>query len=184
MVNMLMVAFVSLLALQRLWEFFISERHRKILLQQGGREHNPKHFVLMFLLHSLWLVAIVAEVLIIRPTLNEALSVIFLFTFGLGQLLRILAMRQLKHRWTARIITVPNADTITGGIFRYMRHPNYTGVIIEIAAAPLIFNAVYTATIFSILNLILLRYRIAKEEQALNTDNNYFEAFEATNQRR
>jgi methyltransferase len=70
-------------------------------------------------------------------------------------------------------MTIPGQPPVTDGIYRYLRHPNYIGVILELAAFPLIYSAYYTALLFSFLNLLLLRARIRLEEQALASDNNY-----------
>jgi methyltransferase len=52
-------------------------------------------------------------------------------------------------------------------------------VVLEIAAAPMIHMAYLSATIFTILNALLLWVRIRSEEQALNHDNNYWASFAA-----
>jgi methyltransferase len=48
-----------------------------------------------------------------------------------------------------------------------MRHPNYMVVIAEIAVLPLAFGAIGIALVFSVLNLMLLTWRIRVEEAAL-----------------
>jgi len=48
-----------------------------------------------------------------------------------------------------------------------VRHPNYVAVLIEGFALPLVHTAWITATLFSAVNLPLLAWRIACEEQAL-----------------
>jgi methyltransferase len=62
---------------------------------------------------------------------------------------------------------------VQAGIFRWIRHPNYLGVVLEIAALPLIGGAYVTAIAASIANAILLRARIRAEEHALRVDNDY-----------
>ena len=47
----------------------------------------------------------------------------------IGQTLRLIAIRTLKERWTTRIIVLRDGDPVVGGIFKYIRHPNYLGVI-------------------------------------------------------
>lgn len=171
---------ICLLALQRLWELNKSQTHVKRLLQQGGREHGAEHFPFMALLHGCWLVAMVVEVFVFDRQFNPVLASFALVLFVSGQILRILAMRALGGRWTARIITVPGLPPVTHALFRYVRHPNYIGVVLEIASAPLIHSAYLSSIIFSLLNLWLLKVRIAAEEKALNVDNNYYAAFNIT----
>jgi methyltransferase len=53
------------------------------------------------------------------------------------------------------------------GIYRYLRHPNYLGVELEIVSAPLVHSAYLTSLVFGVANFLLLRDRIRREEQAL-----------------
>lgn len=86
-------------------------------------------------------------------------------------------MRSLRQRWTLAIITIPDAPVVESGIYRYLRHPNWLGVIIELAALPLIHGAYLTAIFFSVANALLMIKRIRTEEQALSQDNNYAYVF-------
>jgi methyltransferase len=56
---------------------------------------------------------------------------------------------------------------VTGGPYRYLRHPNYLAVVLELAAVPLIHGCWRTALAFSVGNAILLAVRIPAEERAL-----------------
>jgi methyltransferase len=62
---------------------------------------------------------------------------------------------------------MPGAPVVTGGPYRWLRHPNYLAVILEGFAIPLIHGAWLTAFVFSALNAGLLRVRIRVEERAL-----------------
>jgi methyltransferase len=53
------------------------------------------------------------------------------------------------------------------GPYRYLNHPNYVVVVVEILAFPLIFGAWATALVFTALNAVLLSVRIREENQAL-----------------
>jgi methyltransferase len=93
-----------------------------------------------------------------------------------AQALRWWAIGTLGWRWNTRIIVVPGAPPVTGGPYRFVRHPNYVAVVLEIASIPLIHGAWLTALIFSALNVALLAVRIPAEERALG--RLYAEAFE------
>ncbi len=159
--------FVALLAVQRLWELRKSECHRKALLAKGGKEYAYEHFPFMALLHSMWLVAMVVEVWVFDRVALPLIAVFAILLFLLGQFFRLVAMHTLGERWCARIITLPDRPPIAMGIYRYMRHPNYVGVVLEIAATPMIHGAFLTAIIFSVLNCWLLKVRISAEEKAV-----------------
>jgi methyltransferase len=87
--------------------------------------------------------------------------------FAVLQGLRVWVIATLGPYWTTRIITLEGAPLVQGGPYRFVRHPNYWVVVGEIAVLPLAFGAWQVALIFSVLNALLLRYRIGIEEGAL-----------------
>jgi methyltransferase len=173
----LFVVVVLILAVQRLLELRLSGRNEARILAAGGREHAPGQFTLMKVLHSIWFVAMVAEVILLDRPFIPLLSALALSIFLLGQVLRYAAIRTLDWRWTVRIMTLPDAPPIEVGVYRYIRHPNYLGVILEIAAAPLLHTACLTSIVFTLANAGLLIARIRAEERALNTHNAYDQVF-------
>jgi methyltransferase len=63
---------------------------------------------------------------------------------------------------------IPGVLPIRSGPYRFLSHPNYLAVVVDLFAVPLIFNAWITALVFTVLNLaLLLLVRIPAEEQAL-----------------
>lgn len=87
--------------------------------------------------------------------------------FLLVQAGRIWALTSLGEFWNTKIIVLPEARPIKRGPYRYLKHPNYVIVSIELLVIPLLFHAYMTAVIFTILNGYLLSIRIPAEEQAL-----------------
>jgi methyltransferase len=73
----------------------------------------------------------------------------------------------LGERWTTRIWVLPGAPRVTGGPFRFLAHPNYLAVGLELFALPLVHTAWVTAAVFGGANLLLLAHRIEVEEAAL-----------------
>jgi methyltransferase len=83
------------------------------------------------------------------------------------QPLRIWAMASLGRYWTARIIVVPDAPLVRKGPYRFIRHPNYLVVVLEIALLPLALGSWPLALGFSLVNAIVLAWRIRTEDTAL-----------------
>lgn len=54
------------------------------------------------------------------------------------------------------------------GPYRWLKHPNYVVVAIELMLIPLLFNAYFTAILFTCLNAWMMAVRIQTEEKALN----------------
>jgi methyltransferase len=158
---------VLLVGLQRLAEVRLSRRHEAILRRFGAREHASGHFPLMAGLHALWLPATLLEVWLAARPAELWLSVLAGALFIAGQCLRYAAIYSLGTRWSVRIYTLPGAPRVETGIYRYLRHPNYLGVVLEIAALPLMHSAWISAVVFSLANAALLRVRVREEEHAL-----------------
>ena len=162
------VGLVGLVAVQRLAETERSRRHEKALFERGAQEYGAGHFPVMVALHGTWLFACAAEAIwVVGQPPHPALAISMLVLVVVGQFLRLVAMRSLGERWTARVIVLPDEPLITTGAFTYVRHPNYVGVVLEIFALPMVFGCWRTAVLYSVANGLLLRHRIAVEEEAL-----------------
>lgn len=171
------VGIVAAVFVQRLSELRISQRNVASLLAQGGREHGSNYLWVVKVLQISWFVAMIAEVYWLDRPFVPVLAAVGLLAAIAGQFLRYLSMQALRSRWTLPIITIPGAPLIDSGIYRYLRHPNWLGVILEIAGIPLIHTAYLTAIFFTLANALLMIKRIHKEEQALSKDNNYGAVF-------
>jgi methyltransferase len=71
-----------------------------------------------------------------------------------------------KH-WNPRLIVIPGVSLVRRGPYRWLHHPNYTAVVVEVAALPLVHSAWLTAIAFSIANALVLTVRIRTENTAL-----------------
>jgi methyltransferase len=152
---------LALVTLQRLAELAIARRNTEALIARGGYEVSPGHYPLIVAVHAFWLAAL--WWLALGRPINWPLIGLFL----LLQLARLWVLATLGERWTTRIIILPGAPLVTGGPFRFLRHPNYAVVAAEIAVLPLAFGLWETALAFSVANAVVLTIRIRAEEKAL-----------------
>ena len=155
-------ALVLLVAAQRLGELVLARRNTRRLLGEGGVEHGAAHYPSIVLLHGAWLAA--------QFLLIPAESVPEPWLLGLYVLLqagRAWVIFSLGGRWTTRIIVVPGRAPVRRGPYRFLRHPNYLIVALEIAVLPLAFGAWGLALVFSVLNAAVLAVRIRAENEAL-----------------
>lgn len=164
----LFAGLLLVVALQRLCELRLSSSNERYLRSRGGREHAARHFKVMAALHGAWLVAMLAEVWLLDRRPEPWLLLTCAALFVAGQVLRYAAIYTLGPRWSVRIYTLPGEALVSSGIYRYLRHPNYVGVVLEIAALPLLHSAWLTAVLFSTANALLLRVRVTEEERALS----------------
>ena len=149
-------------AFQRGIELAYSARNTARLRQRGGVEFGGGHYPLMVVLHAAWLASIAAG--IVRDPMIRPFP---LLIFAVLQILRIWVIVTLGPFWTTRVMSVPGDPLVRRGPYRYIRHPNYWIVIGEIAALPLAFGQVVNAVIFSVLNLLLIAWRVRIENAAL-----------------
>lgn len=171
------IGIVAAIVLQRLLELRISNRNAVEIMARGGRKHDDNALGVVKVLQVSWWLAMVAEVWWLDRPFIPLLAAGALTATLTGQVLRYLSMRSLGWRWTLPIMTLPNQPVVDSGIYSYLRHPNWLGVILEIAALPLIHSAYFTAICFSLANALLMSKRIKAEERALSEDTNYADAF-------
>jgi methyltransferase len=169
--------FLLLLGCERLGELVLSRRNTRRIRAQGGVEVGMFHFRIMAIMHTLFLVACAVEVFALDRPFPPIIGYVALGVALLAQALRYWAIITLGERWNVRILVLPSAAPVTGGPYRYLRHPNYVAVVLEIAAVPLIHGAWLTALCFSLMNALILMVRIKQEEQALGPQ--YAQAFAA-----
>jgi methyltransferase len=160
-------AFLSLVAVERLFELRLSKRNEALALARGGIELGREHFGWMRALHAGFLAACALEVALLGRSFDARLGLPMLALALTAQMLRYWAIATLGPRWNVRVIVVPGDPVVTSGPYRWLRHPNYTAVVLEGFAIPLVHGAFLTALAFSALDAWLLRTRIRVEERAL-----------------
>ena len=165
----LYLAFLALLALERMIELAVSKRNAAWSLEQGGIEYGRDHFKYMKLLHTSFFIACALEVVLLdRPFIPE-LGFPMLGIALLAQAIRYWVIFTLGKRWNVRVIVVPGLPAVSSGPYRLLKHPNYLAVVLEGFAVPLIHTAWITAIAFTLFNAWMLSVRIRCENEALAT---------------
>jgi methyltransferase len=165
--SVLLVLAVALVAVQRLFELVLARRNERRARARGAVERGQRHYLLIVALHTLWLVCTLVEGLLRGPDI-PAFWPVPLALFLLVQPLRYWAIFTLGERWNTKILVLPGEKPVRRGPYRYLDHPNYVVVIVEILTFPLIFGAWITALVFTVLNAAILSLRIREENRALS----------------
>jgi methyltransferase len=163
----LYLGFLGLLGLERLGELLLSLRNARKARAAGALEAGRGHYPVMVAFHSLFLLSCGAEVLLVPRSFPGALGWVALAVALAAQALRYWAVASLGVRWNTRVLVWPGVPPVTSGPYRFLRHPNYLAVVLEMVAVPLVYGAWVTAAVFSLGNVLLLRVRIRTEEEAL-----------------
>ena len=164
---LILSAGIALLVIQRLLELSYSRANERRARAKGAVERGREHYPLMVVLHSLWLFSTLVEGLLRGPDFPPYWPVA-LALFLLVQPLRYWAILSLGESWNVRVLVVPGAKLVRRGPYRFIRHPNYVVVAVEILTFPLIFGAWVTALVFTALNAAFLYVRVRAEERALS----------------
>lgn len=165
--QILFTMLVLAVALERLAELMVAKRNARWAFRRGGRESGLGHYPVMVALHTALLAGCLVEVWVsdrpFVPLLGWSMLVLALGSQGL----RWWCIATLGRQWNTRVIVVPGLPLITGGPYRWFRHPNYVAVVVEGFALPLVHSAWLTALVFTVANAALLTVRIRTENRAL-----------------
>ena len=132
---------IVIIAIQRVWELGVSTRHLRALKARGAIEVGAGHYPWMVALHAAFLVSCVAEVWLLDKPWRPVVAGFAVLILGAALALRWWTLATLGERWTTRVLVVPGEKLVSSGPYRWLRHPNYLVVVMEIAAIPMIHSA-------------------------------------------
>jgi len=159
-------AFVPLLCAERLVELAIARRNEGWIRGAGGVEHGARLTRWIVAFHAAWFAAFILEAGLrgAAPVLGVVPPLV---CFGLLQALRYWCIASLGPFWNTKVLVLPGAPPVRRGPYRWLRHPNYLVVLVEIALYPALFGCWVTALVFGLVNAVLLQRRVAQEDAAL-----------------
>jgi methyltransferase len=152
---------VGFLIAQRLAELAYAQWNTRRLLAAGGVEFGRAHYPLMVSLHALWLLTVWIG------GHRRDVDPIWFAVFVLLQAGRLWVIASLGPFWTTRVIVRPGISPRNVGPYRWLKHPNYAIVCLEIAVVPLALGLPAVAAVFSLANAAMLCLRIPVENRAL-----------------
>lgn len=155
---------VGFVALERCVEVIYAERNAHALRRRGAHEFARVQYPFFVALHLAWLLSM----LLFIPASVSA-NWILIGAYAVLQILRFWILASLGERFTTRVIVLAGSPLVRSGPYRFMRHPNYVVVVLEIALLPCAFGAYSIAALFSVLNAVLLWWRVRAEDHALST---------------
>lgn len=167
------LALLVLVALLRIVELQISRRHQQQMVAHGAAKVDEPRFRWMVLLHTGVLIGAAAEVVFLHRPFIPPLAAACFAIFLAANAVRWWVIRTLGEHWNVQVMNSTGLGVITTGPFRYVRHPNYAAVFVEMLVLPLIHTAWITAIAGSLAHIFVLSQRLSTEERVLFSDAHY-----------
>ena len=161
------VLLIVAVAVERVAELVVSSRNLAWSRANGGVEFGSGHYPAMVALHIGLLAGCVAEAFALHRPFLPILGWPMLALVVSAQGLRWWCIATLGRQWNTRVVVIPGASRVTAGPYRLLSHPNYVAVVVEGVALPMVHTAWITASVFTVLNAVLLRTRVKVENAAL-----------------
>jgi methyltransferase len=172
------IAFLALLlavAVLRIFELRVSRRNQQRLIAQGAVKVAKPPFRWVVLVHTAVLICAALEVVLLHRPFIPLLAACMLALFVASNLLRLWVVRAMGQHWNVQVMNSTSLGIISSGPFRFVRHPNYAAVFIEMFSLPLIHTAWLTALLGCIAYAAAISQRIAVEESVLMQNPAYRE---------
>ena len=147
-------------------EAAIAARHDRTLRDQGAIEpHGDVIGAMQFAYPTAFLVMMVEGTL--RQVQPDSLVAAGAVVFLLAKALKYWAIATLGTRWTFRVLVPPGSSRIRGGPYRWLAHPNYVAVGLELIGTLLALHAWVSGPIAAAGFSLLMWRRVTIEEKAL-----------------
>jgi methyltransferase len=143
-----------------------SARNERTLRAAGALEPAHDVYRLMQVAYPASFLAMIAEAWM-RDSGVTALAVVGAVVFVVAKTIKYWAIATLGDRWTFRVLVPPGSARTLRGPYRWLRHPNYVGVVGEIVGFALLAQSPITGVMATALFGLLLVARIRVEERAL-----------------
>lgn len=158
---------VALVAAERLVELLVSRRNLARARSRGGVVESRRSYLTVAVFHAALLLACPVEVWALDRQWWPPLGVPMLGVLAATMGLRYWVIATLGESWNVRVVVVPGDPPVTRGPFRYVRHPNYLAVALEVPALALVHGAWLVGAGFGLANLLVLARRIGTEEELM-----------------
>lgn len=171
----LFVALLLATGIMRLGEVVVSVR--RMAARPDDVVAEPWLFPLMVVLHVGLVFGPVFEVVALGRPVIPAVTAGALALLVAATALRVWTLSTIGTSWNVRVVEPPADGIATSGPYRYIRHPNYLVVVLELLALPLVHTAWVSALALGALNAFVLFHRIRTEERVLARNPAWLAAF-------
>jgi len=169
----LFLALLLAVAALRIFELRISKRHQQRMTSRGAAKVKDPYFRWMAMFHTLVLIGAAAEVVFLHRPFIPVLALPMLALFLVANVVRWWVIRTLGEHWNVQVVDSTKLGFVASGPFRYVRHPNYAAVFVEMIALPLVHTAWIIALVGAVAHIIVLSLRLSVEDPVLLSNPDY-----------
>jgi methyltransferase len=156
------IAFVPMLI--EAWRSAANERE---LRAAGAREPPGDVYAVMQIAYPACFAAMILEAWLRGRDWPVPTAAAGFLIFAGSKALKYWAVLTLGSRWTFRVLVPPEAGRTTAGPYRFLRHPNYAGVLGELIGFALLASSPVAGLASVVCFGLLILARIRVEERAL-----------------
>lgn len=140
---------------------------RPLEKEKREEEQYAVFIVFLFLANPFLFVLALEEHSILFVTRLDSLSWIGLFIYFLAAVVVIMARVNLGKQGTGTLVVRENHELITTGLYKYLRHPMYSGTLLGVIGFALVSQSIFISLISFILYFWIFHKRRVYEEQLL-----------------
>lgn len=157
-------AFLVIATAERIVSTFFS---RAPLPSPALKTSSQGIFRILFISYLVIVVLSIVEFFVKLPRINPGISLSGLLIFLGGVCLRRAAMKDLGANWSMGTEIKEGHELVTSGIYRFLKHPYYYAVVLELLGVGLIANSFFSLVPVLVIQGPLLAIRIKDEERLL-----------------
>jgi methyltransferase len=157
---------LALIFIPMLIETARAAHNERAQLARGGVEPPGDVFEIMRVVYPALFLTMIAEGWS-RGVPRREWVILGLIGFAAAKALKWWAIFALGPSWTFRVVVIPGAPLVRHGPYRFLRHPNYVAVALELLGVAAMTGATVSGPLAVVLFSALLRRRIAVESGAL-----------------
>jgi len=146
------------------------------MIAHGATKVEEPRFRWIVLLHTAVLVGAALEVVLLHRPFFPVLAAVMLLLFLGGNAVRLWVVRTMGQHWNVQVMNSTSLGVVTSGPFRFVRHPNYAAIFVEMFSLPLIHTAWITALLGCVGFAVTISQRLAVEEGVLLANPQYRDA--------
>lgn len=140
----------------------------KFLYTGQKTENKKENQITSIVLYLVWFTSLIVPVLeyVFLTRKNYIITLIGVLLVVIGIVVRGIAIKTLGEYFSSDVETWDNHSIVKVGIYKYIRHPAYSGNILQVIGFPLVLNS-YLSLILSAITIIVFIWRIHVEEKFL-----------------